>query len=138
MHLVKLRLEPKSGISRHAVLERFALQQLDPNAWTQQQLERPLTAVLVECTSGKFDFRTFQKLTLYAALEYAVWAFSLTDKLTAHIQAFLDEVDKLHAKAIELGATDEGPPGVRVPDVFYGGYFRDLDGNKAAFFNWGG
>ena len=98
MHLVKLRLEPKSGISRYAVLERFALQQLDPNAWTQQQLERPLTAVLVECTSGKFDFRTFQKLTLYAALEYAVWAFSLTDKLTAHIQAFLDEVDKLHAK----------------------------------------
>ena len=47
-------------------------------------------------------------------------------------------VDKLHAKAIALGATDEGAPGVRVPDVFYGGYFRDLDGNKAAFFNWGG
>ena len=38
-------------------------------------------------------------------------------------------VDKLYAKAIELGATDEGPPGERLP-IFYGGYVRDLDGNK--------
>ena len=38
-------------------------------------------------------------------------------------------VDKLYAKAIELGATDEGEPGERMP-VFYGGYVRDLDGNK--------
>ena len=42
-------------------------------------------------------------------------------------------VDKLYAKAIELGATDEGPPGERMP-VFYGGYVRDLDGNKLCFF----
>jgi len=42
-------------------------------------------------------------------------------------------VDKLYAKALELGATDEGPPGERMP-VFYGAYVRDLDGNKICFF----
>lgn len=42
-------------------------------------------------------------------------------------------VDRLYAKAIELGATDEGPPGERMP-VFYGAYVRDLDGNKLCFF----
>jgi len=40
-----------------------------------------------------------------------------------------DQVDALYAKAVELGATDEGPPGPR-GDNFYAGYFRDLDGNK--------
>ena len=39
-------------------------------------------------------------------------------------------VDSLYAKALELGATDEGEPGDRIPDVFYGAYVRDLDGNK--------
>lgn len=43
-------------------------------------------------------------------------------------------VDKLYAKAIELGATDEGPPGERMP-IFYGAYVRDLDGNKLCFFD---
>ena len=43
-------------------------------------------------------------------------------------------VDKLYAKAIELGATDEGEPGERIPDVFYGAYVRDLDNNKLCFF----
>ncbi|MFK8021738.1 MAG: VOC family protein [Pseudomonadales bacterium] len=47
-------------------------------------------------------------------------------------------VDKLYAKALELGATDEGAPGVRIEDFFYGAYFRDPDGNKAAFFQFGG
>lgn len=42
-------------------------------------------------------------------------------------------VDKLYAKALELGATDEGAPGERIPGVFYGGYVRDLDGNKLCF-----
>ena len=42
-------------------------------------------------------------------------------------------VDKLYAKAISLGATDEGEPGERNP-VFYGGYVRDLDGNKLCFY----
>ncbi len=38
-------------------------------------------------------------------------------------------VDKVYAKAISLGATDEGAPGSRMP-TFYGAYFRDPDGNK--------
>ena len=42
-------------------------------------------------------------------------------------------VDKLYAKARELGATDEGEPGERMP-VFYGAYVRDLDGNKLCFY----
>ncbi|MGI9252037.1 MAG: VOC family protein [Pseudohongiellaceae bacterium] len=44
-----------------------------------------------------------------------------------------EQVDALHAKAMELGATDEGAPGKR-SDNFYAGYFRDLDGNKLCFF----
>jgi catechol 2,3-dioxygenase-like lactoylglutathione lyase family enzyme len=40
-----------------------------------------------------------------------------------------DSVDALHAKAMELGGTDEGAPGLRGGN-FYAGYFRDLDGNK--------
>ena len=40
-----------------------------------------------------------------------------------------EAVDAFHAKAIELGATDEGEPGQR-GEGFYAGYFRDLDGNK--------
>ncbi len=45
-----------------------------------------------------------------------------------------EQVDAIYAKAIELGAADEGKPGPR-GDGFYAGYFRDLDGNKVnAFF----
>jgi predicted lactoylglutathione lyase len=46
-------------------------------------------------------------------------------------------VDKLYHKAIELGGTCEGAPGQRIPDMFYGAYFRDPDGNKVAFFQLG-
>jgi predicted lactoylglutathione lyase len=45
-------------------------------------------------------------------------------------------VDRLYAKAIELGATDEGAPGPRGDSGFYAAYFRDLDGNKLNFFYW--
>jgi len=45
-------------------------------------------------------------------------------------------VDKLYAKALELGGTDEGEPGQRM-DGFYGGYFRDPDGNKLCFCHFG-
>ena len=51
-----------------------------------------------------------------------------------------DKVDALYAKAIELGGTDEGPPGLRGDEgdqAFYGAYFRDLDGNKLAAFRIG-
>jgi hypothetical protein len=43
------------------------------------------------------------------------------------------KVDALHRKALELGGKDEGAPGPR-GQGFYGGYFRDLDGNKLNFF----
>ncbi len=51
-----------------------------------------------------------------------------------------DKVDMLYAKAIELGGTCEGPPGLRGdegPQAFYGAYFRDLDGNKLCVFRTG-
>jgi catechol 2,3-dioxygenase-like lactoylglutathione lyase family enzyme len=43
-----------------------------------------------------------------------------------------DHVDAVHAKALELGGSCEGPPGFREPAkmTFYGAYFRDPDGNK--------
>lgn len=45
-----------------------------------------------------------------------------------------EAVAALYNKAIELGGTDEGPPGPR-GDGFNAGYFRDLEGNKLnAFF----
>ena len=47
-----------------------------------------------------------------------------------------DKVDRLHAKALSLGGTDEGPAGPR-GDGFYAGYFRDLDGNKLNVFCFG-
>ncbi|MEJ2416338.1 MAG: VOC family protein [Exilibacterium sp.] len=44
-----------------------------------------------------------------------------------------EAVDTLHAKALELGAANEGDPGFRGKG-FYGAYFRDIDGNKLNFF----
>ena len=41
-------------------------------------------------------------------------------------------VDRCHALAMDLGGLDEGAPGLR-PQYharYYGGYFRDPDGNK--------
>lgn len=46
------------------------------------------------------------------------------------------KVDAMYQKALDLGATDEGKPGERVPN-FYAAYFRDLDGNKLNFFHFG-
>ena len=43
------------------------------------------------------------------------------------------KVDEMYAKALELGGTDEGAPGERMPG-FYAAYFRDVDGNKLNFF----
>ena len=48
-----------------------------------------------------------------------------------------DKVDALHAKALELGGTDEGAPGPRGDSGFYAAYFRDLDGNKLNAFCMG-
>ena len=44
------------------------------------------------------------------------------------------KVDAFHATALELGGSDEGPPGYRGDPVqgFYFSYFRDPDGHKFA------
>ncbi len=46
-----------------------------------------------------------------------------------------EQVDRVYAKAISLGAKDEGAAGPRaeIPG-FYAGYFRDPDGNKLNVF----
>ena len=48
-----------------------------------------------------------------------------------------ENVDKFYQRANELRATCEGEPGQRIPDMFYGGYVRDPDGNKLCFFQFG-
>jgi len=51
-----------------------------------------------------------------------------------------ETVDRLHAKALALGGSDEGAPGLRTPEgpgAFYGAYFRDPDGNKLCVFRMG-
>jgi predicted lactoylglutathione lyase len=45
-----------------------------------------------------------------------------------------EKVALVHRKALELGASDEGAVGPRGVGGFYGGYFRDLDGNKLNVF----
>jgi hypothetical protein len=45
--------------------------------------------------------------------------------------------DSMYHKAIALGASCDGEPGQRIPDVFYGAYFRDFDNNKIAFNHFG-
>lgn len=50
------------------------------------------------------------------------------------------KVDALHAKALALGGTCEGAPGLRGeegPQAFYAAYFRDPDGNKLNAFVMG-
>jgi len=46
----------------------------------------------------------------------------------------LDTIKKLHAKVLELGGSNEGEPGPRGDDMFFG-YARDLEGNKLAFYS---
>ncbi len=53
--------------------------------------------------------------------------------MTAFVVKEQKQVDALYKKALELGGTDEGPPGLRGA-TFYAAYFRDLDGNKLNFF----
>jgi len=48
-----------------------------------------------------------------------------------------ETVDRIYAKAMKLGARDEGAPGLRM-DGFYAAYFRDPDGNKLNIFTMTG
>lgn len=45
-----------------------------------------------------------------------------------------ETVSRMHAKALELGATDEGAPGPRGAGQLFFGYFRDTEGHKLAFY----
>src|SRR5262245_66153189 len=45
-----------------------------------------------------------------------------------------EKVHAAHELALKLGGSDEGAPGPRVGNGFYGAYFRDLDGNKLCVF----
>jgi catechol 2,3-dioxygenase-like lactoylglutathione lyase family enzyme len=47
-----------------------------------------------------------------------------------------DGVRAMYDKAIDLGATCDGEPGQRIPDVFYGAYAKDPDGNKLCFYDF--
>ena len=47
-----------------------------------------------------------------------------------------EEIAAFHAKALALGATNEGDPSERGPGIFFG-YFRDLDGNKLCGYKFG-
>jgi catechol 2,3-dioxygenase-like lactoylglutathione lyase family enzyme len=50
------------------------------------------------------------------------------------------QVDSLYRKALELGGSDEGKPGVRGeegPQAFYAAYFRDPEGHKLCVFRVG-
>lgn len=53
--------------------------------------------------------------------------------MVALVVADTASVDRVHRKALALGAADEGAAGPR-GDGFYAGYFRDLDGNKLNVF----
>lgn len=49
-------------------------------------------------------------------------------------------IDSFYNKAMELGGSDEGAPGVRGedgPQAFYAAYFRDPEGNKLCAFRVG-
>lgn len=47
-----------------------------------------------------------------------------------------EEVAAFHAKAMQLGGSDEGAPGERGPGLYFA-YFRDVDGNKLCAYKFG-
>ena len=57
--------------------------------------------------------------------------------MVALVMDSIEKVDAFHAKAIELGGSDEGAPGYRGDPSFgyYFAYFRDPDGHKFAVFH---
>ena|SRR5690606_28341944 len=46
-----------------------------------------------------------------------------------------EQVDLVHDHALANDGSDEGAPGPRT-EQFYGGYFRDPDGNKLIVYEW--
>ena len=56
--------------------------------------------------------------------------------MVAFVMDRRDKVDAFHARALELGGTDEGGPGLRADPAmnFYAAYVRDPEGHKLAAF----
>ena len=60
--------------------------------------------------------------------------------MPALLQPTRAQVRAIYERAMEMGATDEGGPGVRGEEgeqAFYGAYVRDRDGNKLCFYRVG-
>lgn len=53
--------------------------------------------------------------------------------MVSFAQSSKDQVDAIYNKALALGASCDGAPGERIPNVFYGAYVKDPDGNKLCF-----
>ena len=47
-----------------------------------------------------------------------------------------DQVHRVYDHALANGGSDEGPPGPRGGDQFYGAYFRDPQGNKLVVYRF--
>ncbi|SDE22576.1 VOC family protein [Kordiimonas lacus] len=89
------------------------------------------------------DFDVFKVWSIGKGTEFSVTlpfnkeAATVGNGVMVALQADSPEmVDRMHAKALELGASDEGAPGPRGDQGFYAGYFRDPDGNKLNFFHY--
>ena len=73
------------------------------------------------------SYALYPHMTIRDNIAYPLW---LREVPEADRKA---KVDAVYAKAMALGASDEGKPGQR-GEGFYGAYFRDLDGNKLNVF----
>jgi predicted lactoylglutathione lyase len=84
-----------------------------------QEIDRPMVAICTPYDGGAAS-----------AGNGTMVALAMPDRATA---------DRMHAKALELGASCDGPPGLRAPEEmqFYGAYFRSADGHKFCAFKMG-
>lgn len=95
-------------------------------------------SVLVEMDRIAFIGKSMDQPMLAVCIPYNEEpCHSGNGNMLALTAASKETVDTMYRKAIELGATCDGEPGQRIPDVFYGAYVRDADGNKLAFFFFG-
>lgn len=107
---------------------------------------------LLETVGGKrlFQMPTDKKLTFYGSgqgkpmlavgLPYdGGQASHGNGTMVALLADSRDQVEAVHARALSLGAADEGAPGPRGPEAMqvYAAYFRDLDGNKLCIIKTG-
>jgi catechol 2,3-dioxygenase-like lactoylglutathione lyase family enzyme len=87
------------------------------------------------CVYGTADQRWFGVLGPYDGGEASVGNGSMV----GFALETREQVRDFHARALALGGTCEGQPGVRGPDEmsFYFTYVRDLDGNKLCAYRVG-